>query len=161
LFIPKDKREQVYIKGKDGNRYGLNYPNTFDKVLVDAPCSGEQHLLASTKEIAKWTPTRTKRLSTAQYSLLCSALLACKPKGQIVYSTCSISPYENDRVIERILNKKSDSVKLDLPELNLEGIDKTKYGYLILPDKTGFGPIFFSRLQKKEILKSDGDDNSN
>lgn len=146
--VPPGKREKVFIKGKDGNRYGLAHPETFDKILVDAPCSGEQHLLQSPKELQKWSLKRTKRLSTGQYSLLCSALLACKSGGQIVYSTCSISPYENDNVIERLLTKKSKNVVLNLPELTDPRIERTKYGYILLPDISDAGPIFFSRLQK-------------
>lgn len=147
--VPKERREKIFIKGKDGNRYGLIHPETFDKILVDAPCSGEKHLLETPKELAKWSPKRTKRLSTGQYSLLCSAILACKSEGQIVYSTCSISPLENDEVIRKALDKKSDSIKLNLPQLNIDGIEKTEFGYIFLPDQAAAGPIYFSRLVKK------------
>jgi 16S rRNA C967 or C1407 C5-methylase (RsmB/RsmF family) len=147
-YVPKEIRGNVFIKGKDGNRYGLMHPDTFDRILVDAPCSGESHLINSPKELEKWSENRTKRLSRNQYSLLCSALLACKSKGTIVYSTCSISRYENDGVIERILSKKKDLVKLDLPDLALPGIERTEFGYIFLPDKSEAGPIYFSRLVK-------------
>lgn len=146
---PKDRRPLVHIKGKDGNRYGLNFKDTFDRILVDAPCSGEKHLLHSPKEFEKWSPKRSKRLAIGQYSLLCSALLSLKSSGLILYSTCSISKLENDDVIEKLLLKKSEMVELDLPDFNHPFIEKTKFGYQILPDKSGFGPIFFSRLRKK------------
>ena len=148
-YTPKEMREIVHIKGKDGIRYGLMHPNTFDKILLDAPCSGESHLLHSPKELEKWNIKRTKRLAKTQYALLCSAILACKSKGQILYSTCSISPFENDEVIKRALEKKGDSVELNLPILDLPGIEKTKYGYIFLPDNSQAGPIYFSRLSKK------------
>ncbi len=148
-YVPLKFRENVSIKGKDGAQYGLQYPNTFDKILLDAPCSGERHLLKSPKELEKWTVKRTKRLAAGQYSLLCSALLAVKPGGQIVYSTCSISPFENDEVIKKLLTKKLDMVELNLPELNLPGLEKTEFGYILLPDKSAAGPIYFSRLQKR------------
>jgi 16S rRNA C967 or C1407 C5-methylase (RsmB/RsmF family) len=147
-YVPKEMRKNVFIKGKDGNRYGLMHPDTFDRILVDAPCSGESHLINSATELAKWSENRTKRLSRNQYSLLCSALLACKSNGRIVYSTCSVSRYENDGVIERILTKKKGMLKLDLPEIDLPGIERTEYGYIFLPDKSDAGPIYFSRLLK-------------
>ena len=147
--VPKEHREKIFIKGKDGNRYGLMYPETFDKILVDAPCSGEKHLIETPQELVKWSPKRTKRLATNQYSLLCSAILACKSKGQIVYSTCSISPLENDEVIKKALDKKDEFIKLDLPDLDFKGIEKTEFGYLLLPDQATAGPIYFSRLVKK------------
>ena len=65
-----ESRDKVFIKGKDGNRYGLNHPDTFDKILIDAPCSGEKHLLLSPLELERWGPKRTKRLAINQYSLL-------------------------------------------------------------------------------------------
>lgn len=148
-YIPLDERQRIYIKGKDGNRYGLAHPETFDKILIDAPCSGEKHLLHSPRELEKWTLKRTKRLSANQYSLLCSAILACKSGGQMVYSTCSISPLENDEVIKKALTKKKDFICLDLPKLDIPFIERTEFGYQMLPDNQGYGPIYFSRLSKK------------
>ena len=145
---PKNLRSQVHIKGKDGNRYGLAFKDHFDRILVDAPCSGEKHLINSPKELAKWSPKRSKRLAIQQYSLLCSALLALKPEGFILYSTCSISEIENDNVIEKMLLKKKNIVQIDLPEINHPFIEKTEFGYQILPDNCSFGPIYFSRLKK-------------
>ena len=147
--VPSNFRERVYIKGKDGSRYGIMHPDTFDKILVDAPCSGERHLLQSPKELEKWSPKRTKRLSANQYSLLCSALLALKSGGEMVYSTCSISPMENDLVIEKLVKKKGESFTIvpidDLPD----AVEKTEHGFMILPDRSGHGPIYFTKIQKK------------
>lgn len=147
-YVPGEYRDKIFIKGKDGLKYGLQHSSTFDRILVDAPCSGEKHLLNSPKELATWSPKRTKKLAKTQYGLLCSAILACKSDGLIVYSTCSISPDENDAVIERALTKKKDLVCLDLPEFETNYFEKTKYGYMALPDKHGAGPIYFSRLKK-------------
>ncbi len=147
-YVPESFREKILIKGKDGGQYGLQYPDTFDKVLLDAPCSGERHLLNTPKELKTWNVKRTKRLSQSQFSLLCSALLSCKPGGQILYSTCSISTMENDDVIEKLLTKKGNLVELDLPSLSFEEIERTKFGYILLPDKSKAGPIYFSRLKK-------------
>lgn len=148
-YVPPDMRSKVFIKGKDGNRYGLNHENTFDKILVDAPCSGEKHLLNSPKELEKWSIKRTKRLAVGQYSLLCSALLALKAGGQVVYSTCSISPLENDEVIKKLIDKKGENVELVSIESLPDFVEKTEFGYQVLPDKSGHGPIYFSKLQKK------------
>lgn len=153
-YVPDELIPKLHIKGKDGARYGLMHPNTFNKVLLDAPCSGEKHMLQSPKELKTWNIKRTKRLAAIQYGLLCSALLSTKESGQILYSTCSISPLENDGVIEKILSKKSADIELDLPQLNYPGVEKTKYGFMMLPDKSGIGPIYFSRLKKKTSTSS-------
>lgn len=146
--VPADYRERIHIKGKDALCYGLQYPNTFDKILLDAPCSGEKHLLLNPGQLRLWGPKRGQRLAKNQYGLLCSAILALKPRGQILYSTCSISPLENDSIIEKALTKKSHLVKLDLPKINDPNIERTKFGHIYLPDKSGAGPLYFSRLIK-------------
>ena len=147
-YIPISLRKNIYVKGKDGLQYGIKHFEQFDKILIDAPCSGERHLLESKVEIKKWSIKRTKRLAGIQYGLLCSGLLALKSGGELVYSTCSISPLENDGVIEKLLEKKGDQFELDLTEAPTPWAEKTKYGFLHLPDKCGFGPIYFTRLKK-------------
>lgn len=147
--VPNERRNQIFVKGKDGIRYGLVSPDTFDAILVDAPCSGEKHLIKSPQELEKWSEKRTKRLAQKQYGLLCSALLAAKSGATIVYSTCSISPYENDGVIQKLLEKKGDSVELATGIEAVPGAEKTEFGYLFLPDNMGIGPMYFSKLIKK------------
>ena len=119
-------------------------------MLVDAPCSGEKHLLETKSELDQWTPSRTKKLASRQYSLLCSALLTVKPGGVITYSTCSISPLENDGVIERILKKKPDQIESVSDSNSIpDFVEKTEFGYQIMPDQSGgFGPIFWSVLRR-------------
>lgn len=149
-YLPEDKRMNIKMLGKDGISIGMQYPEYFDKILVDAPCSGERHILSNSKELEKWSPKRSKRLAAQQYGLLCSALLALKPGGQIVYSTCSISTQENDGVIEKLISKKGDLFQLDLdsnPKKD-RNCESTKFGFQYLPDHAGFGPIYFTRIRK-------------
>ena len=122
-------------------------PDTFDRVLLDAPCSSERHVLKNENELAKWGPKRTKKLATIQYGLLCSALLSCKPGGTIVYSTCSLSPLENDNIIEKLLKKKGDQVELS--NLPVDYFDQTEFGQISLPHRHKIGPIYMARLKKK------------
>ena len=145
-YVPRSWREGVFIKGIDGQKYGLRQADSFDGILVDAPCSGERHLLKNERELANWSPKRTKRLAAQQYGLLCSALLALKEGGQIIYSTCSISPYENDLVIEKLLNKKKNVVVNPLADY--PGGERAKFGIIFLPDVAGLGPLYFCSLSK-------------
>ena len=148
--VPEVFRSSIQITGFDGNQFGLKKKDFFDRVLLDAPCSSEQHLLVEDPEQAEWKESRTKQLAMRQYSLLCSALLALKPGGTLVYSTCSISPLENDGVIERLLTRKKNEVVVD--EVNAQEVhafETTQYGFQIFPDQSfGRGPIFYSRLKK-------------
>jgi 16S rRNA C967 or C1407 C5-methylase (RsmB/RsmF family) len=146
---PSSVQKQIHITGFDGNQFGLKRKAAFDRVLLDAPCSSEQHLLEDDPEQKDWKESRTKQLAMRQYSLLCSALLTLKPGGTMVYSTCSISPLENDGVVGRLLSKKSGEVIIDPDTNDLSHFEKTEFGFQIFPDLfAGIGPIYFSRLKK-------------
>ena len=67
----------------------------------------------------------------------------------MIYSTCSISPLENDGVIERLLKRKQGQVLIDPETQDLSDLEKTEYGFQIFPDRfQGMGPIFMTRLIK-------------
>jgi 16S rRNA (cytosine967-C5)-methyltransferase len=74
----------------------------FDRILVDAPCSGTG-TLARNPEI-KWrlAPQDLERLAEIQQKILSNALLALAPGGRLVYATCSLEPEENERVVENV-----------------------------------------------------------
>lgn len=148
-YVPSSLRAKTYIKGKDGIQYGMKYPKSFDKILIDAPCSSERHLLHNPALLKQWSEKRTKRLAARQYGLLCSALLALKPGGTLLYSTCSISPLENDLVIEKFLAKKGDDVEIDETLSEVDSFQRTLYGFQALPHLNQIGPIYLARLRKK------------
>ena len=148
--VPDPLHSLFQITGFDGNQFGLKRAGDFDRVLLDAPCSSEQHLLLEDPEQKDWKISRTKQLAQRQYSLLCSAMLALKPGGTLVYSTCSISPLENDGVVGRLLERKAEQVELDSNCSDLQDLEKTIFGFQIFPDRAeGKGPIFIARLRKK------------
>ncbi len=146
-YIPMTERKRIWVKGQDGVRYGMNQPESFDAVLLDAPCSGEAHLLGNKSEMSIWSPNRTKGLAIKQYSLLSSAWSAVKPGGYILYSTCSISPLENDGVIEKLLKKKKNDAHI-IPANPAINPEVTRYGFQYFPDQFGFGPLYGCLIQK-------------
>jgi 16S rRNA C967 or C1407 C5-methylase (RsmB/RsmF family) len=153
-YIPKKFRPQVWVKGSDGAILAMKNPNRFDCILLDAPCSGERHLLANSNELEHWKKSRSQNLANKQYALLAGAGLALKPGGRMVYSTCSISPLENDRLIEKFMKKKGEDFKIaplnniiENPALkNL--VEPTEFGVIFLPDHCGFGPLYFCLIEK-------------
>lgn len=146
--VPPAEHDRVRTTGYDGNRFGLKTPGEFDRVLLDAPCSSERHLIEQDR-LREWTEARTKQLARRQYSLLCAAILATRPGGTIVYSTCSISPLENDGVVGRVLERKGDQVRLDPDVDDLSDLERTKFGFQIFPDRAGnAGPMYIARLQR-------------
>jgi len=148
-YVPRTIRDRVWVTGKDAVQFGLREAESFDRVLLDAPCSGERHILENKAAQEEWSPRRTERLAARQYSLLAAALLAVKPGGRIVYSTCSISPEENDGVIKKLLKKKKEAVRLLQAPL-AEGGERTDLGVIYLPDQCGFGPLYFAVIEKAE-----------
>jgi 16S rRNA C967 or C1407 C5-methylase (RsmB/RsmF family) len=84
-------------------------------------------------------------LAVRQHALVCSGLDALKAGGVLAYSTCSISPLENDGVIDRLFKSREGQFKVR----NLEtGGEPTKHGRIFLPDQSGAGPLYTSILDK-------------
>ena len=101
----------------------------FNKILVDAPCSGEGTLRSSPKTYIMWNPKTIKKLSRLQIRLVESALEILNPNGTLIYSTCTHAPEENEGVVNNILEKFKGKVKLEkikLPIKHREGITKWK-----------------------------------
>lgn len=156
-YVPRGKRDTIFIKGIDGQLFGKREPDSFDAILLDAPCTGERHLLEDTSEFKKWTIKRSKSNAVRQFSLLSSAWHALKSGGYLMYSTCSISSAENDDVIKKLQNRRAVEVIRPKQLESITFIEKTEVGYQILPDKNwpadssafiGAGPMFFSLIRR-------------
>ncbi len=158
--LPPEKLKQVRVTGYDATRWGLHKPNSYDLVLLDVPCSSERHLMEKPAHLERWTPNRTRRLSQQAYAMLLSALMTARVGGKVLYCTCALSPLENDGVVERVLIRKTNEVKLvsiQLPK-DAESVqgEPTRYGIQILPDTSqGAGPLYLSLLEKISSSKKD------
>lgn len=88
----------------------------FDKVLVDAPCSGIGTIRKSLKTIRIWNPNVAKRMGGVQKRLIETGFNNLKSRGVLVYSTCTLEPDENEAVISWLLDNHSDAKteKIDL-----------------------------------------------
>lgn len=119
IFKLKDNLSQqgittIKILNLPGERLWRKYPEYFDRVLVDAPCSMEGRITTSDPDSYKdWSVKKIKELSHRQQYLLRSAITATKVGGIIVYSTCTLAPEENEGVIDWILEKEGDAVSLE------------------------------------------------
>ena len=99
---------------------GLPFGAIFDRILIDAPCSGTG-TLARNPEI-KWRlqPQDLTRLQETQSAMLQHGLAALADGGRLVYSTCSLEPEENEQAVERVLAGNSGFRALDRDELAQE-----------------------------------------
>lgn len=102
----------IHSKGEILSKY---YHNHFDKILVDAPCSG-LGIIQKKEEVSNWwSIERVQRLQDLQTRLLIAAIKLAKVGGEIVYSTCTLSVEENEMVIDKILSK----YPVEIEEINL------------------------------------------
>lgn len=151
--LPEEIRSRVSVSGFDAGRWCNYEREAYDRILLDAPCSSERHVLADPKYLAQWSPARIRNLAVAQWALLSSAFLVLKKGGFMVYSTCALAHAENDSVIQKLLKKYADASVVALPETDPDGLcngERTEYGIHVLPDKQGgAGPLFFSLIQKE------------
>jgi 16S rRNA (cytosine1407-C5)-methyltransferase len=91
------------------------YDSFFDKILVDAPCSG-LGIIQKKLEVGKWwSLERVNNLCEIQTKLLVSAIKMLKIGGEMVYSTCTLTPEENELIINKILEK----YPVDIEEINI------------------------------------------
>ena len=133
----------------------------FDRILVDAPCSGEGTIRTSPKTSKMWNLRTVKALSNVQKRLLSSAIKILKVGGEIVYSTCTHSAEENEAVLDYVL-KKFPNVKINKISLPKElkkrqGImswkdedylDDVKFACRIYPQDNNTEGFFISKLRK-------------
>jgi 16S rRNA (cytosine967-C5)-methyltransferase len=93
----------------------LPFPeSSFDSVLVDAPCSGTGTLRRNPEIRWRISPADIEDLSGRQRQLLANAARVVKPKGRLVYSTCSVEPDENEAVVQAFLENNQSFERSEL-----------------------------------------------
>lgn len=119
----------------------------FDKVFVDAPCSGEGVALAGDAAMIKsWSISKVHRLQQLQYKILKQAWKALKPGGTLVYATCTLNRYENEIVIKKALKREVQCIESKISTSNLM-ILKDNQALRILPSKSSMG-FFIAKIEK-------------
>uniref|UniRef100_A0A8C9XSK1 NOP2/Sun RNA methyltransferase 3 n=1 Tax=Sander lucioperca TaxID=283035 RepID=A0A8C9XSK1_SANLU len=169
-FLPQSLISRVIVSAQDGRSFGQSEAGTYDKVLVDAPCSNDRSWLYScSSQQGEQRLKERARLPALQTQLLRSALSAVRPGGAVVYSTCTLSSSENCAVVETVLNDCPEADPEDLWEEI--AIPLAKYftfspahpghgqtphkpsllGILVVPQpgKT-WGPMFLSRIRRRK-----------
>lgn len=81
----------------------------FDRILVDAPCSGTGTIRKSIKTLRMWNPNAARKMAGEQKQLISAAFQNLNPGGTLVYSTCSLEPVEDENVVTYLLEKHPDA----------------------------------------------------
>ena len=90
------------------NKLAEYFPNTFDKILVDAPCSGEGMFRKSPAIMKNWEQYGVEHYNEIQKEIMLFAYRMLKPGGMMLYSTCTFSPEENEGTLAYILKEHPD-----------------------------------------------------
>ncbi|MCS7297649.1 MAG: RsmB/NOP family class I SAM-dependent RNA methyltransferase [Bacteroidia bacterium] len=85
-----------FITGRHPQYWARRYPEAFDVVVLDAPCSGEGLWRKEPRTILQWSPSLTRRMQRLQRNLLFAAKALVAPGGRLIYSTCTFAPEENE-----------------------------------------------------------------
>ena len=132
----------------------------FDKILLDAPCSGEGTIRSTPRTLEMWNMNTIKLLSNLQKSLIASAIEILKPNGELVYSTCTHAPEEDEEIVDFALKNFNVKVeKIELPLKTSPGILKweekeyaedVKYSCRVYPQLADTEGFFLVKLRKKK-----------
>lgn len=166
LFDYQERWEGQRLILNQNDARNLNEYGTYDKILVDVPCTTDRHsLMESDNNIFK--PSRIKerlRIPELQAGILENCLRLLKPGGSLVYSTCSLSPVQNDGVVHMALQKAFNEHGLTFAIKDLSNVISLfsniyrfeypkglKYGQMVLPYlPANFGPMYFSKITRIE-----------
>ncbi|EUD65568.1 hypothetical protein C922_04074 [Plasmodium inui San Antonio 1] len=115
--LPKDLLTSNHVHITNYNGLNLNsflrFPK-FHKILLDVPCSTDEHLIKKKRKdlLNKWTERVIKNNASVQFELLSNSFQLLHTNGTLVYSTCALSHHENDHVIEEFLRKYKKQVQI-------------------------------------------------
>ena len=142
----------------DWRDFGRYYNETFDKILLDAPCSWEWTMR---KDKINWSMSVIEELATLQKRLIWSALQALKIGGELVYSTCTMTPEEDELILDYAKKEFGESIEIIPWELDwLESrpwltqwewiqLDKEcQYGQKIWPHINNTEGFFIAKIKK-------------
>ena len=154
--VKKQGANIVEVINNRGEKVGEEYQEQFDKVLLDAPCSGEGRFLGNNVGTYRnWSKRTVRELAKLQKKLFKSAYTALKPNGMMVYSTCTLNKDENENILQWAIenfNVKLLDINIDFKE-KMQGFNDGLDGSInkairILPSKNMEG-FFVAKLKKK------------
>jgi 16S rRNA (cytosine967-C5)-methyltransferase len=118
---------------------------TFDRILVDAPCSASGVIRRHPDIKSLRREDDIKALVDLQQAILQQAWMMLKPGGELLYVTCSVLRQENEKQVEYLLAHQSDAEHV---ELNVDWGQACIYGRQLMPGEKDADGFYFARLKK-------------
>ena len=126
-------RGNLLITNNDFSLIYDKFLNTFDKIILDAPCSGSGMFRKENKMVEDWSYQKVLKNADIQKQLIMMAYDMLKPGGKMVYSTCSFSFEEDEAIVDFLLNN-TDAELINMPESSLYYRSKNNgHGIHLLP----------------------------
>jgi NOL1/NOP2/sun family putative RNA methylase len=142
--------DSVKITLSDGRDFGKKYPDYFDKVLLDAPCSGEGMIyMKGQKPLRFWSIKKVKSSVMIQRELIISAFRTLKSNGTLVYSTCTLEPEENEGIITYLLGQHKNAKIENIDIVNTKEFEN--YKKFVIPGITKWSGNNFHADVRKTI----------
>lgn len=104
-----------YVTNAVPERLAEQFEESFDKILVDAPCSGEGMFRKDLANARVWSLEKVEECAKTQHAIIRSAVSMLRPGGLLLYSTCTFSPEENEQTIASLLAEKPEMELLEIP----------------------------------------------
>jgi 16S rRNA (cytosine967-C5)-methyltransferase len=142
----------------DGTTIGETYPETFDRILLDAPCTGLGALRRRPEARWRKQPKDVADLAGIQFALLSSAITALKPGGLLAYVTCSPHLGETRVAVQSAIRKLGDSVTIVNTQDVVNGFTREQLDLppsehvQLWPHRHGTDAMFIQLLQKIQPL---------
>ncbi|KAG7256490.1 hypothetical protein CRUP_021000 [Coryphaenoides rupestris] len=163
-YVPKEllSTDHLWVTSTDGTRWSEDESDTYDRVLVDVPCTTDRH--SATEEdfnniFRKSRTMERKRLPKLQLDLLLAGVRAARPGGEVVYSTCALSQLQNQCVVQQAIHLAHQE-GIQLQVVSLQPLVHTfsgtfnfapdlLLGEMVVPHlSANFGPTYMCKLRR-------------
>jgi 16S rRNA (cytosine1407-C5)-methyltransferase len=141
----------------DGRVFGAALPESFDAILLDAPCSGEGVVRKDPDALKNWSQESNLDIAQTQRELIDSAFHALRPGGTLVYSTCTLNRDENEDVLSWLLARYPQAVEIMPLDTLFDGATQalTPEGFLhVFPQIFDCEGFFVARLKKTAAIEA-------
>jgi len=146
--------QNVLLTKKEGQVFSRYFPNFFDKILLDAPCSGEGTIRKDRQALENWSQKKVEVMVKLQKVLMFYAFKSLKAGGEMVYSTCTLSYEENEEVVQNLLEKFPGNACIQkikvLPQILIKKYHQELAGTLrVWPHLSNTEGFFVAKIKKQ------------